>query len=75
VIWNARFAELCEHRLQRRNRNSFLSGNADEFFLKDPTNPFLVETNIDRRIANVAPCCNTMTGVDICRLGCRVEPV
>ena len=28
----------------RRNSNSFLSGNSDEFFLKDPTHPFLVET-------------------------------
>jgi hypothetical protein len=68
MIWNARFAELCEHRLQRRKRNTFLSGNADELFLNDLTNPFLVETKkINRRIANVVSRCNTIIGVDICR--------
>ena len=74
MVWNTCLAELCEHCPQWRNRNPFLSSNSDDLFLKDPTNPFLVETKSNRKIANVASCCNTMIGIDICRLGFRFEP-
>src|SRR5262249_34826286 len=43
-------AELGENRLQRCDGNPFRFRNADELFLKDATNPFLVETQGDRTI-------------------------